>query len=1171
MQIQELFVRPIDRLIHKVVDVGNYQNTVLHTEIDEYVITNEISGHLGKLLDVYLSRQRVNSIGVWIAGYFGSGKSHLLKMLSFLLANKTFAHVSGEEAQQTVTIFAQKVLGDSILRGQISRIADIPSESILFNIDQQAPQGTNRGSDVVLAVFLKMFNNHCGYFGNTPFIADFERDLDQHGHFAQFKTRFAQLSGQSWEQGREAYVFFQDQIDQTFADVTGTSGANAQGIIQRYENNFSMSISHFGDLVKAYVERQGSTFRLNFFVDEVGQFVANQTQLMLNLQSISEVFSEKIPGRAWIFITSQQDLSSLINNFKGQDLSKIQARFGNSINLTSSSVDEVIQKRLLTKRDGVVPTLQALHQREYNNYATLFTFSDSSELFNRSYGDEKQFVDFYPFVPYQFILFQQAIVSLSNQEAFVGSYQAVGERSLIAAAQEAVIQKMHQETGKLIAFDDMYRAIDNSLRTIFKNGIILAAQTNIPPMAQRILKVLFLVKYVKNFSATAHNLRVLLFDTFQSDMKTFDNSINEALNYLEQRAFVQRDGKTFSYLTDEEKEIEKSIRGLAVDTSAITSEIDKLVFQRALSISTGKMKIGIYDQDFPFVRFVDHSMIGQSQEISVRIITPYHDTQDINVLAVQTSGKAELIIKLADSGNFIDELRLYIQTQRYIAQANTQNASDTTSGLLQSRAKQNQRRYDQINQDIKTALVEATYICNAGILHIGGGDHAGKFANAFTQMIQIIYPNRQMVQSQYDKKKVNDIATNTSAMLDGQETIAKEVMNHINMMHASHQKVDFKSILDKFQRRPYGWPFYAILAAVAMLHHADDIEVRHNGNIITKKDLTSVLDNAAAASTILIEAQSIPAALIQPLIHFYTDYFANAMMSAPPGQVVETIKQAFMAELKELKQIRMDGQRYPFVTQLDHHIHQLEQILVQSTNWFFNDFTTAQRSAWVEAKNDLINPMLHFFKSQNKGKFDDALMLVNDNDGNVSIAAPAEQNSLRQLINHPAAFRGAQMVQLTQATQRIRDLVTQKTQQMQQQVIAEISQIEQQQVMQMDDFARLDTAQRALVAQQFRTIYDSITHERRLIILQQTAAKFRSTDLPQIMNAIHQAAQPPLPVPAGTVAPIASPKVVYISAREIDFDTKKVIENQADLEYHLNAIRQAYQKALAEGKKITLS
>jgi hypothetical protein len=302
------------------------------------------------LISAYTVRGRNPSIGVWLSGYFGSGKSHLLKMLSFLLENRSFG------TRTTHDIFLEKLADDPTLRNDLLSLKKIPSESILFNIDQQAEQDTATRVDSVLAVFFKMFNNHCGYFGNMGHVAQFERDLDNEGLYEDFKVAYQEIAKRSWEDGRKTVILQRPNIDKAYARARQIADGEVNNIIAQYQANYSISVDTFAELVNQYIERQpDKNFRLNFFVDEVGQFIASRVELMLNLQSISETLGERCGGRCWLMVTSQSDLAQLTVQLStqqrgiGQDFTRIQARFSTKLHLTSKSVDEVLHKRLLAK------------------------------------------------------------------------------------------------------------------------------------------------------------------------------------------------------------------------------------------------------------------------------------------------------------------------------------------------------------------------------------------------------------------------------------------------------------------------------------------------------------------------------------------------------------------------------------------------------------------------------------------------------------------------------------------------------------------------------------------------------------------------------------------------------------------------------------------------------
>src|SRR3990172_12309611 len=121
MKLHSIFSKPVDRPIEGVIKADDEAS--LRLEVEEYVLTNEVSKRLEAFLDAYNNYEGAN--GVWVSGFFGSGKSHLLKILAFLLENHQI------EGQDTLDYFLSKIQ-DEMLKGDVKRAVGIPSKSILF-------------------------------------------------------------------------------------------------------------------------------------------------------------------------------------------------------------------------------------------------------------------------------------------------------------------------------------------------------------------------------------------------------------------------------------------------------------------------------------------------------------------------------------------------------------------------------------------------------------------------------------------------------------------------------------------------------------------------------------------------------------------------------------------------------------------------------------------------------------------------------------------------------------------------------------------------------------------------------------------------------------------------------------------------------------------------------
>ena len=230
--LKDIFEKPVDRAIDGVIKADDEAS--LRVELDEYVITGEIGQRLEQFLEAYNNYDTSN--GVWISGFFGSGKSHLLKMLALLLENR---EVDGKTAHE---IFAEKLKGEPMLAGALNKAVSIPSKSILFNIDQKADVISKTDVDALLSVFQKVFDEACGFYGKQPHIAQFERDLQGRGQFEAFKEAFRSAAGKDWERGREQALLEAKNIATAFAEATGGDPSDAKDILSQYRKDTRVSI-----------------------------------------------------------------------------------------------------------------------------------------------------------------------------------------------------------------------------------------------------------------------------------------------------------------------------------------------------------------------------------------------------------------------------------------------------------------------------------------------------------------------------------------------------------------------------------------------------------------------------------------------------------------------------------------------------------------------------------------------------------------------------------------------------------------------------------------------------------------------------------------------------------------------------------------------------------------
>ena len=341
MKIKELFSKKIDRDLQGVIIVGQGEETNVVQELEEYVVTRELQKHFADFFAAY--KKGINGTtaktGVWISGFFGSGKSHFLKILSYLLANKKV----GEKAAIDYFIDDHKIEDEMVL-ADMKLAAATPTDVVLFNIDSKSDSNGKRNKDTIVSVFLKVFNEMQGFCGSMPYLADLERRLTDEGRYEAFKAAFLEGYGDTWENSRQDFDFIQDTVVDALSSIDFMSDAAARNWCEKATGQYSISIEDFAKRVKAYIQKKGKNHHIVFLVDEVGQYIGDDSNLMLDLQTVCEELGKECQGKAWLIVTSQQDIDS-ITKVKGNDFSKIQGRFDTRLSLSSANVDAVIKKR----------------------------------------------------------------------------------------------------------------------------------------------------------------------------------------------------------------------------------------------------------------------------------------------------------------------------------------------------------------------------------------------------------------------------------------------------------------------------------------------------------------------------------------------------------------------------------------------------------------------------------------------------------------------------------------------------------------------------------------------------------------------------------------------------------------------------------------------------------
>jgi hypothetical protein len=1180
IKLREIFEKPVDRAIEGVIKADDEAS--LRLELEEYVITNEVEKRLEQFLDTYSNYENAN--GVWISGFFGSGKSHLLKMLALVLENR---HVDGVPA---LDIFLGKTAQNEILRGDLKRAAAIPSKSILFNIDQKADVISKTQMDALLSVFQKVFDEMCGYYGKQGHIAQFERDLDSRGIYAAFKDSYARIAGKPWERGREQALLEGPSIAKAYAEASGADATFADGILGKYRSDHKVSIEDFAQQVKDYIDRQGATFRLNFFVDEVGQYIADNVKLMTNLQTIAESLNTKCRGRAWIIVTAQQEMKAVIGDMtqnQANDFSKIQARFANRMPLTSANVDEVIQKRLLKKTENGVGSLSDLYHDQVNNLRTLFDFSDGSIHF-KNFKDRDHFIQSYPFIPYQYELFQLAIQNLSGHNAFEGRHSSVGERSMLGVFQEVAVHIADLELGGIAPFDLMFEGIRSALKSSVQQSIQLAERNLGDPFAVKVLKALFLVKYVRAFKPSVRNISILMLERFDQDISALRKRIEASLAVLEQQTYIQRNGELYEFLTDEEKDIEQEIKNVAVDSTEVSQELESLIFDTI--IKNRKLRHEATGNDYAYARKIDDRIAGRDYELSINVLTPFYEhTENPSAVRMQGMSRDELAVLLKPDVRLMNDVLSYKRTDKYVRQNRAVSDQPTVERIISEKGQQNATRYRDLTTRLKTLLSEAQLFVRGEEIDIRGEDAQMRISRAFQTLIDKVHVNLGMLRGlAYSEAEIGKYLKQAEDGLFGSDAAGlteaeQEILNFVQANSRTGVRTTVKAVLEKFERKPYGWSYPAVLCNVASLCGRGKLESRSDANVLESAALERALKNTQAQPNIVLEPQvEFSPAQVRQLKEFYTEFF-DAQPSSSDGKALgKEAADAFQRVTDEIQGYEARKDSYPFMSALDPVRGAVGAVSGKAPGWYLTDLRH-HHDRLLDLKEDVLDPVRKFWNGAQRGIYDGARRFLADQKANFAYAGAEMSERIRLALDDPRCFKGGSIQQLKGALDSLRSEMDARLAEERAAAKAEIETLKAK-LESLPEFADLAESDRTSILSGADAAASPIDSAGLIAMVRERVSAFRTTTYPQLLSGVASLASKPSGEQGddgaakggfgdrGTAPPTPPPPVqTFIAGSSVKVSfPKPYLANEADVEAYLNSMREALLAEIRGGNRITV-
>ena len=919
MKLKDLYSKPINRAVNPAVSATKFDPETERIEIQEYVFTDEIINGLFRILDAIKNNKPYDHVGIWIDGYYGSGKSHFLKYLDYCITPSTREDAVSRllDAVKAIDPLDEKH-NLSFDYDELLSIANwlkrATIDTCIFNLETSYDNSTDK-KKAFLHVFWNEFNGKRGFNKfNITLAQNLEKPLAEKGVFEAFKERIAEEGG-DWNDPGMAADLIDNELDWVLdiaKELAPTLSVDSirERIIKRDTN---MSIDRFGMELASYLKDKGDDYRLILLADEVSQFINKERDRYLNLQEIITKLSEACDNKVWVACTAQQDLSEIMDDChiaeEKDKEGKIKGRFEVKVSLKGTQPEVITQKRILDKKEEVKPELAAL----YNKYKAGFDLQFKLPTSYSSYESQDDFVDYYPFVPYQFKLIMQVFNSFLNL-GYVAKEVKGNERSIIKVIHSTAKTNAEAELGKFISFDELYnnmfeeglqargqKAVDNALR------MARTYQTDRPErtrLAVRVANVLFMICNISQtdqlvFPATLDNVTSLLINDMETPRLNIKNEVEKVIEFLCDNNIIRREqGKngapeTYAFYSEEEMKVAQLIQSQVVDNNTQAEQL-KEIFNRYITALRNKEQYKTRSFSVGLT-IKQRTFLSNNPDVQVEFGMDA-DYESAEQLALQNSNVNRMVYYVGpqyrDNKRLYNAFYWYCQANRYMATPVTSEDNKKTRDEFEKRANE---LYDGIIRKEFEKILDTCPIIS-GLSVIDEAELGQKRGNdryrvamdkhlscIYTKANLVDYPSMPRTTEQLKKAILRNVNPGDYEGMNAVLTDAEhEVEIYLNKQFA---EVNVSDVLAKFAKAPYGWDNICTLYIINELvrRHNRDYSYANNPNVETSTVANRIVSESNKFT--LRQAKVISPQVIQNFIAAWKEIFG---ISAVPTSTDST-------------------------------------------------------------------------------------------------------------------------------------------------------------------------------------------------------------------------------------------------------------------------------------------
>lgn len=881
MKIADLFEIRVEEKIEPVIKVGETSNEhKLAAEISSYVVTPLIERHLDDFLEHYTDTFRSNTteIGVWISGYFGSGKSHLAKIMAMLSQNRSLEGVTACER------IPARIPTDSPRHGSITRsllrMPQCDTEVLAFNLNSlQDSRNT-----ALPALLLSQYYMFRGYSGNRIYARVIEAELDKQGKLPTLHAAVEKRAGKPWAEIQQNLSFYRRPLYEAASEVAPESFPTPQEVeraLKEAEQGELYNVAFLVDTILADLDkrqqRSKRPSRLLLVLDESGQWIENSASRLAQLQALVEEASSRGQGRIWVIVTTHGDMGSVFKEARAvqADMKKIEGRFRFKPALTTENIELVLEDRLFRKTLAGRMELDSLYEEKGGVLRGIGELANTEQALPPCTAEK--FNVYYPFFPYQVHLIPEIVKSLRSKGGR-GEQMAGSTRTLLGITQDILRAGrrpyLEEGLGALVSFDEIYNnlvgegEINPDVRTeISRIKDVVPGATL---LTQKITEVLYLIRELAYVPRTKDNLARLLALSVDDDLPQILNRVEPELERLMKAKMVAKIGEEYEFLTGERRTFEDELATVEMQYRQQDREsgFAKQFIQEPGSNHWRKWldfdRIPFSGSEFAFRLRVDGTPVSGTQgHITLEFATPLKvasgtSLADAETQSLQPDEANTLFFVSGKVRGFDQELTRFLAMKEVIRNwvGDAHRSEDSKKLAMERESNDLPKLERKVLEGIKEGIRDGHVVYKGASRSVSIKQGATPGTALRTDLAAFwpqLYPkfDKCPVRITDDQKAIqsvlagatlpNDVKQlklyDSAGKIDPRSPLLDAMRIYMSTLQSGGKRVLGNELLENFEQPPYGWDPNAVRVGIAALVRSGTVKV-----LINKKPYTNPAD-----------------------------------------------------------------------------------------------------------------------------------------------------------------------------------------------------------------------------------------------------------------------------------------------------------------------------------------